>query len=181
MRETILIARDRKTGKDVILADRSVSFPEQRAKYREFNGTVNEEYDRVALVYLDPCKKPLKFITAEEQQARAKKHEAELSKEKVISSGEAREALAKAEAEKETAGKAWEKSKQVLAEITAKINSAADSAIKAALVSEKKLAAEEEKQAKAVAREANRIFQEAKSALIKAEKATAPTETKQPD
>ncbi len=74
--ETILIARERATGKDVILVGRDASFPEQRAAYREFSGPTHEKYSSVVLVYLNPCKKPLKLLSQAEHEERAKKHAA---------------------------------------------------------------------------------------------------------
>lgn len=70
--ETILIARDRKTGKDVLLAGRDVPYPVQNEKYRTFANPVNDEYESVRLVYVPDCKKPLKFITQAEAERRAK-------------------------------------------------------------------------------------------------------------
>jgi len=75
MQETILIASDRKTGKDVLLCGREVPFPEQRERYEEFNSQTHEEYSSVALVYLQPAKKPLQFLSEAEVKSRAEKHD----------------------------------------------------------------------------------------------------------
>jgi hypothetical protein len=74
MIETILIARNRKTGKDEILAGRDTTFPKQLAAYRKFDSAVHEEYDRVALVQTVPLKKPLKLVTKGEMESRTAKH-----------------------------------------------------------------------------------------------------------
>jgi hypothetical protein len=74
MNETILIARNRKTGKDAILLGRDASFSEQKAAYKEFSGGVHNEFDRVALVNVIPAKKPLKLITQDEHEARITAH-----------------------------------------------------------------------------------------------------------
>lgn len=70
MKETILIARDRKTGKDVLLAGREVPFVKQYERYRNLATQVNEEFSGAVLLYPTHCKKPLKFVTKSELDAR---------------------------------------------------------------------------------------------------------------
>lgn len=74
--ETILIARERETGKDVVLAGREVPYPQQRDLYREFASPIHERFSNVALVYVTPCKKPLKLISQDEHDARARQQKA---------------------------------------------------------------------------------------------------------
>ena len=76
MDKTLLIARLRSTGKDIILADTNVSFPEQRAMYLEFNSQVNEKYESVSLVTAEPALKPLRFFTQAQMDKRAKDQKA---------------------------------------------------------------------------------------------------------
>ncbi|MGC3961315.1 MAG: hypothetical protein QM813_26330 [Verrucomicrobiota bacterium] len=90
MIETILIARDRKTGKDVLLAGREVPFRKQLDTYKDLCGSHNDTYSTVALAQVQPHKKPLKFVTKAESDARKK-------------DAEEAEKLAKATAEKEAA------------------------------------------------------------------------------
>lgn len=75
MIETILIARDRKTGKDVLLAGRDVPFRKQLEAYKELCGPHSDTYETVVLAQVQPHKKPLKFITKAEHAARIKAHE----------------------------------------------------------------------------------------------------------
>jgi hypothetical protein len=90
MNETILIARNRKTGKDVLLAGREIPYPQQRDQYYEFTGGVHKDYDRVAIVRLDPVKKPLKLITVADAKLRDKKNTAgESNKEAGVESTDA--------------------------------------------------------------------------------------------
>jgi len=72
MIETILIARDRKTGKDVLLAGREVPFRKQLEAYKELCGSQNDDYATAVLAQVQPQKKPLKFVTKAEAEARAK-------------------------------------------------------------------------------------------------------------
>lgn len=72
MIETILIARDRKTGKDVLLAGREVPFRGQLEAYKKLAGPVNDDYSNVILAVVQPSKKPLKFITNDEARKRVK-------------------------------------------------------------------------------------------------------------
>jgi len=74
MIETILIARDRKTGKDVLLAGREVPFREQVEAYKKLAGPQNDTYETATLAQVQPSKKPLKFITKTEGEQRAKAH-----------------------------------------------------------------------------------------------------------
>lgn len=71
MQKTILIATERKTGKDVILVGTEAGYHEQREAYRKFDSVVNEEFSNVGLFNLIPVKKPLKFVTQEQADARA--------------------------------------------------------------------------------------------------------------
>lgn len=90
MIETILIARDRKTGKDILLAGREVPFRQQLEEYKKLCKPQNEDYSQVLLASAQPHKKPLKFITKAQAEAREKEHA---------------EAIAKAEKEKSAAKK----------------------------------------------------------------------------
>lgn len=80
MIETILIARDRKTGKDILLAGREVPFRGQLEKYKELAGTVSDDYSNAILAVVQPHKKPLKFITKTEGEDRAKVQAAAVAK-----------------------------------------------------------------------------------------------------
>lgn len=71
MQKTILIATERKTGKDVILVGTEEGYNAQRDRYREFTSVVNEEFSHVGLYSLIPVKKPFKFVTREQADARA--------------------------------------------------------------------------------------------------------------
>jgi len=71
MIETILIARDRKTGKDILLCGREVKITEQIAAYKELSSP-NDEFENAVLADVNPRKKPLKFLTKAESEARAK-------------------------------------------------------------------------------------------------------------
>jgi hypothetical protein len=73
MQKTILIATNRKTGKEVILAGSEAGYPAQRDQYREFTSDVHEEYSHVGLYNLVPVKKPLKLISKAEKDERAQK------------------------------------------------------------------------------------------------------------
>lgn len=74
MIETILIARDRKTGKDVLLAGREFQFRQQLEQYKKLCGAVNEDFSNVVLAQVQPHKKPLKLITKADKDARDKAH-----------------------------------------------------------------------------------------------------------
>lgn len=69
MTPTILLARDRKTGRDVILAGRDTPFPAQNAAYLKVHPIVNDEYDLVGLFELVPVKKPHRLVTTAEFEA----------------------------------------------------------------------------------------------------------------
>ena len=70
MIKTILIGRDRKSGKDVLLAGTEVPMDKQVALYKEFKGDSNDHYSNVNLFHAQDYKKPLKFITSEESVRR---------------------------------------------------------------------------------------------------------------
>lgn len=94
MIETILIATERKSGKDVLLAGSEVPFRQQLEQYKKLYGSVNDDYSRVILATVSPHKKPLKFITKTEGEERAKAHADAVAKA---------EKEAKAEASKKSA------------------------------------------------------------------------------
>jgi hypothetical protein len=72
-RQFILIGRSRKTGKDEIICDRSVSVSEQIAKYKELaRNRVNEDFESADLIERVPFKSSLKFDTQAEADAKAK-------------------------------------------------------------------------------------------------------------
>ena len=99
MIETILIATERKSGKDVLLAGSEVPFREQLEKYKKLCGSVNDGFSRVVLATVQPHKKPLKFITKTEAESRKKAHaDAVANADK-----EAREAAKKSAAGKKAA------------------------------------------------------------------------------
>lgn len=79
MQKTILIATERKTGKDIVLVDTGAGYPAQRDAYREFQSETHEEYSHVGLYHLIPVKKPLKFISKSEKENRQKQHAAQLN------------------------------------------------------------------------------------------------------
>jgi len=102
---TILIARDRKTGKDIILADRQVPFAKQLELRNELENP-NEKYSDALMLYVTPAKAPLKFSTKKEIEDREEAHKAQVAK----AEADAKKAVAeKAKAEKEAAA-AGEKS-----------------------------------------------------------------------
>lgn len=101
MIETILIARDRKTGKDVLIAGRDVPFRQQLDQYKKLCGAVNDDYQNAVLAQVQPHKKPLKFITEAEKEARDKtQQEAVAAAEK---SANAEKAAKKSPAKKKNA------------------------------------------------------------------------------
>ena len=75
MIETILLARERKSGKQVVLMGGEVEFYAQKTKLHEFDPVVNDEYSTVGLYQLVPQKKVLKLVTTAEAKAAAKKTE----------------------------------------------------------------------------------------------------------
>jgi len=101
MNQTFLIARDRKSGKDVLLAVSDVPYREQIALYREFNEQTHERYSSVVLLGFNPIKKPLRFLTGAELKARQDQHDAQV----------AEEARQQAEAAKKAKAKGGKKSK----------------------------------------------------------------------
>lgn len=56
MIQTIVIGKVRKTGKDEILADRTVPYARQKEIY-ESHALESEKYETVALVSLEPMKR----------------------------------------------------------------------------------------------------------------------------
>lgn len=72
MIETIVIGKLRKGGKDELLADRSVPYPQKLKLYQE-HGSVSDKYSEVRLVALDPMKRNLqpKTTAAAETEAKA--------------------------------------------------------------------------------------------------------------
>jgi hypothetical protein len=56
MIETLVIGKVRKTGKDEILADRTVDYARQKEIY-ESHALVSDKYETVALVSLEPVKR----------------------------------------------------------------------------------------------------------------------------
>lgn len=73
--ETILIGRDRSTGKDVIIAGREVPYPQKMARYKELAATINtgnDEFSNVVLIQDQHIKKPLKFLTKAQAEERSK-------------------------------------------------------------------------------------------------------------
>ena len=53
---TLVIGRNRKTGKDEILADSTVSYPRQKEIY-ESHAETSDKFDRVGIYSLDPVKR----------------------------------------------------------------------------------------------------------------------------
>lgn len=53
---TLVIGRNRKTGKDEILADSTVPYPRQKEIY-ESHSEVSDKFDRVGIYTLDPVKR----------------------------------------------------------------------------------------------------------------------------
>jgi hypothetical protein len=71
MIETILLARERKSGKQVVLMGSETEFQAQKDKLHTFGPDVNDEYDRVGLYQLAAQKKVLKLVTTAEFKAAA--------------------------------------------------------------------------------------------------------------
>lgn len=72
MIETILLAKDRKTGKDVLLCGREVPMREQVELYKELAGPTSEEFSDALFAQLVPHKKRLRFVTSDEVKRREK-------------------------------------------------------------------------------------------------------------
>jgi hypothetical protein len=71
MRTFILIGKSRKTGKDELILGREAKGSDHIAKYKELAAErTSEDYENVVLVESAPFKRPLKFITKAEAQAR---------------------------------------------------------------------------------------------------------------
>lgn len=102
MIETILIATERKSGKDVLLAGSEVPFREQLEKYKKLCGSVNDYYSRVVLATVQPHKKPLKFITKTEGEERAKAHADAMAKAEADAKAVKKSAAGKKAAKTET-------------------------------------------------------------------------------
>lgn len=74
MIETILLARNRKTGEYVPLSDSREEFHALKAKLTAFDQETHDEYDRVGLYQLVPQKKVLKLATKKELSETRTKH-----------------------------------------------------------------------------------------------------------
>ena len=77
MIETILLARERKSGKQVVLMGSEIEFHVQKSKLHEFDPSVNDEFSSVGLYQLVAQKKVLRLMTSAEAKALAdttKKH-----------------------------------------------------------------------------------------------------------
>lgn len=71
MRTFLLVGQSRKTGKDELILGREASGSDHVKQYRELAGkSVNEDYKNVALIESRPFKRPLKFLTESEADAR---------------------------------------------------------------------------------------------------------------
>lgn len=72
MRTFILIGKSRKTGKDELILGREAKGSEHIEAYKKLGAQqVSEDYENVVLVESAPFKRPLKFITKAEADARA--------------------------------------------------------------------------------------------------------------
>ena len=71
MIETILLARKRKTGEQVVLLGSDKHFSEQKAELDKYIGDSHEEYDRVGLYQIVPQKRVLKLLSKSESDADA--------------------------------------------------------------------------------------------------------------
>ena len=74
MIQTILLARVRKSGEQVVLLGSEVDFSKQKAELHKFDSAVHKEYDTVGLYQLVPQKKVLKLMTPEEHKSHTKPH-----------------------------------------------------------------------------------------------------------
>ena len=75
MIETILLARNRKTGKQEILMGSETEFHAQKSKLHEYDPETNEDFDRIGLYQLVPQKKVLKLVTKKELSDLKAKHQ----------------------------------------------------------------------------------------------------------
>jgi hypothetical protein len=63
--QTILIARNRQTGRDELLADRTVHLSEQKDMLRKLYGPHNDDYSEAVVAYVTACGPVMKFATKE--------------------------------------------------------------------------------------------------------------------
>jgi hypothetical protein len=70
--KTILIARSRKTGRDVLVLDREAPLSDQKKALHAMYGPANDEFSEAVVAYVTPCSPTMKFASSEDHANRPK-------------------------------------------------------------------------------------------------------------